>query len=84
MLLYFSLFWFIPLGLITGKKLLDKKYILLLQAGVKQKCCKVCFVGKNIYHFSLFPRHLVDYYVDPLLKVIFVALRGFGKFSMKE
>ena len=55
MLLYFSLFWFIPLGLITGKKLLDKKYILLLQAGVKQKCCKVSVVGKK-YHFSLFPR----------------------------
>ena len=32
----FSLFWFIPLELITGKKSLDRKHILLRQAGVKQ------------------------------------------------
>ena len=53
MLLYFSLFWFIPLGLITGKKLLDRKYVLLLQAGVKQKCCKVSVVGKKISFFTI-------------------------------
>ena len=32
----FSLFWFIPLEMITGKKSLDRKYVLLRQAGVKQ------------------------------------------------
>ena len=32
----FSLFWFIPFELITGKKSLDRKYVLLRQAGVKQ------------------------------------------------
>ena len=32
----FSVFWFIPLELITGKKSLDRKYVLLRQAGVKQ------------------------------------------------
>ena len=66
----FSLFWFIPFELITGKKSLDRKYVLLRQAGVKQKRCKVSVVEKNI-SFSLFQRHLVDYYVDPLLKVIY-------------
>ena len=52
------------------KKSLDRKYVLLRQAGVKQKRCKVSVVEKNI-SFSLFQRHLVDYYVDPLLKVIY-------------
>ena len=32
----FSLFWFIPFELITGKKSVDRKYVLLRQAGVKQ------------------------------------------------
>ena len=45
----FSLVWFIPLGLIRGKKSLDRKYVLLRQAGVKQKCCKVSFVGKKSF-----------------------------------
>ena len=48
----FSLFWFVLLGLIRGEKLLDRKYVLLRQPDVKQKCCKVSFVGKNIiFHY---------------------------------
>ena len=79
-LLYFlSWFWFISLGL--RKKSLDRK------TKVKQKCCKVSVIGKNIY-FALFPRHPVDYYEDLSAKhhlpnnYIFVALGGFGKFSI--
>ena len=44
----------IGMGLITGKKSLDTKYVLLRQAGVKQKCCYVLYPlwEKNIiFHY---------------------------------
>ena len=55
------------------KKSLDRKYVLLRRADVKQECRRVSIMRKN--NFSLFSRRLpllVDYiYVDPLLNVIY-------------
>ena len=46
----FCLFWFIPLGLIRGKKLLDE---VLRQAGVKQKCCVKYPFWEKISFFTI-------------------------------
>ena len=48
----FSLFWFIPLGLIKGKKTLVGKYVLLCQAGLKQKCFLRCGEKKSFFTIS--------------------------------
>ena len=48
----FSVFWFIPLGLITGKKKsLDRKYVLLRQAGVKQ--------NKSVVKYPLWEENII-------------------------
>ena len=76
---FLSWFWFIPLGL--RKKSLDRK------TKEKQKCCKVSVIGKKLF-FTISKtsgwllrrsakRHLANNY-------IFVALGGFGKFSIRK
>ena len=47
----FSLFWFIPLEMITGKKSLDRKYVLLRQAGVKQ--------NKSVVKYPLWEENII-------------------------
>ena len=47
----FSVFWFIPLELITGKKSLDRKYVLLRQAGVKQ--------NKSVVKYPLWEENII-------------------------
>ena len=47
----FSVFWFIPLGLITGKKSLDRKYVVLRQAGVKQ--------NKSVVKYPLWEENII-------------------------
>ena len=47
----FSLFWFIPFELITGKKSLDRKYVLLRQAGVKQ--------NKSVVKYPLWEENII-------------------------
>ena len=50
----FSVFWFIPLELITGKNhWIESMYYFATEAGVKQKRCKVSVVEKK-YHFHYF------------------------------
>ena len=50
----FSVFWFIPLELITGKKSLDRKYVLLRQAGVKQ--------NKSAVKYPLWEENIIFHY----------------------
>ena len=54
MLLYFSLFWFIPLELITGKnRCVESMYYFATESGVKQKRCKVPVVEKKYIIFTI-------------------------------
>ena len=50
----FSLFWFIPLELITGKnRCVESMYYFATESGVKQKRCKVPIVEKKYIIFTI-------------------------------
>ena len=58
----FSVFWFIPLELITGKKSLDRKYVLLRQAGVKQ--------NKSAVKYLLWEENIIFHYFQDIWLII--------------